>query len=192
MGRYYRGTISGKFLFAVQNSYDASSFKKPDDLVPEPYFEYYGCYCIADNPNDSYCHECYSSYEDHYASLDECDKSDVTNGEQISYETVFIKYEFDIDELDYITQKINEIENEIKKESGDADIIAKLNYRIDEENDFEYDIDIDFLSDIYKNKGENEDDKYNLILELVARWGFGKQIQKALQTCNECIIHCET
>lgn len=35
MGRYYNGTISGKFWFAIQSSDDASNFK-PADYEPGP------------------------------------------------------------------------------------------------------------------------------------------------------------
>ena len=191
MVRYYYGTISGKFIFGVQSSYDAESFKEQHNYKPVQLYDYFGCNCNLQYANESYCHDCYSSYEDHYASLDEPDKSNIQFEEPIIFKTD-IQYTFDNSELKYVTKQIEQIQNEIIKETSNEfnnlgiSFIDKLKYEFDMNSDYyEYDIEIDFISSVYT------DDKYNHILELIARWALGKQIQKALENCDECIINCQ-
>jgi hypothetical protein len=177
MGRYYHGTISGKFWFGIQSSSDPSSFKDSETFIePTEGYEYYCCGCNVDSKDDLFCSECYSSYEEHYDELDEYTKGDVLSGELIGHLNNNINYSFDESELDFVSNKLIELENEIG-----IDIISKLNFTIDEENEFEYEIeDIDEINDENKNKSE-----------LIARWCLGQQIKKALENCCECNISCE-
>jgi hypothetical protein len=80
MGRYYDGTIYGKFWFGIQSSYDANNFKKYDFITPSEYYEYFSCSCIVKNLNELYCINCYKSYEDHLASTDDYDKDCIEEG----------------------------------------------------------------------------------------------------------------
>ena len=75
MGRYYNGTISGKFWFGIQNSHDAANFKDPlTFILPIEYLTYHSCCCDVDNTCNLYCIDCFSSYDEHYNSLDDYDK----------------------------------------------------------------------------------------------------------------------
>ena len=174
MGRYYHGTISGKFWFAVQSSSDPTSFKDPSNFVnPEEEYAYYFCGCSVENKDELYCSSCYSNYDEHY---EDYDNDNIIKGELLACPSNYISYSFDESELDFISNKLIELENKIGN-----DIISKLNFTIDEENEFEYEIeDIDEIND--ENKTQSE---------LIARWCLGQQIKKALENCCECNISCE-
>jgi hypothetical protein len=174
MGRYYHGTISGKFWFAIQSSSDPTSFKDPSNFVtPEEEYAYYFCGCSLENKDELYCSNCYSSYDEHY---EDYDNDSIIKGELLACPSNYISYSFDESELDFVSNKLIELENEIG-----IDVISKLNFTIDEENEFEYEIeDINEINDENKNTSE-----------LIARWCLGQQIKKALENCCECNISCE-
>ena len=196
MGRYYYGTISGKFLFAIQSSFDASLFKDPSEKPPEPYDEYYDCCCIVENKEELYCKKCFSSYQEHYDKLDECNQEDIEPNGPITYTSVFVKYHFDKDELDYIGEMLDMIEKDITKNSKkissllDINVIEKLNFQFVDSEEFDYTIDDDFVSEIYKDKNKNQ--VCQLVVTLIASWCFGKQIQEAVKQKGTCDIYCET
>ncbi len=174
MGRYYHGTIAGKFWFTIQSSYDPDHFKKEQKTYTEVK-QYYSCTCYVENEKKIFCNQCYSSYDEHYNSLDEVDKSDVlTYGKPLYYETNQIKYTFDIYDINFITKRLNELEKQIN--------IDELDFKIDEENDFEYEINNQIFV--------KYDDKKEL-LELIARWCIGQQIKKAIEINGECELFCE-
>jgi hypothetical protein len=176
MGRYYYGTISGKFWYGVQCSHDASSFKDPMTFIlPKEYYSYYGCGCEVEEETYTYCHNCYSDYDSHINSLDDYDIKCIKDG-LIAYPSNHAKYEFDISELYYIKNILQQLENDIGK-----DIIEKIHLVIyEEEKEFEYDLEIDAINNLDDNKNE-----------LIARWCFGKQIEKALINTGYCYINCE-
>jgi hypothetical protein len=173
MGRYYYGTISGKLWFGIQDSYDASHFKEPF-IMPEPNYVYYVCGCdVTDN---DYCINCFPDYETHINSMDDCDKSSLDTI-QLSYNSYYINYDFDASDLEFINYKLELLENKIG-----YNLIEKLNLIIDnEENNFEYNIDFNILNNIVDDE----------ILKIIARWCFGKQIQKAIIMTGNCNINCE-
>jgi hypothetical protein len=174
MGRYYHGTIAGKFWFTIQSSYDLGHFKKQTNQYEEVN-QYYSCNCYVENKKKLFCHQCYSSYDEHYNTLNEVDKKNVTNS--IYYLTNQIKYTFDNFELNLITVKLNELENKIG-----SSIISELDFSIDEDNDFEYEIN----NEIFDKYDDNKD-----LLELIARWCIGQQIKKAIEINDECDVFCE-
>ncbi len=175
MGRYYNGTIAGKFWFSVQSSYDPDHFKNEPNTFKEVK-QYYSCTCYVENDKKPFCIECYLDYNDHYNSLDEIDKSDILQfGDSIYYETNQVKYTFDSDELEFINEILNELENKIG-----SSIINELDFKMNEESDFEYEINNDIF-----DKYENE------LLELIARWCIGQQIKKAIEVNGECDLFCE-
>ncbi len=194
MGRYYHGTIGGKFWFGVQSSYDASSFKDQEtNKIPIEYFEYYNCGCQVEKTQNLYCNQCYSTYQEHYDDLDDDDKENIDDEEDddaedddaedndkkklLAHPSGHIKYEFDESDLEYIKLILSKLESEIG-----IDVITQLNFTIDEnENDeFEYDINNDVVKNIDDIKAE-----------LIARWCLGKQIKKAIDTVEYCTIFCE-
>ena len=175
MGRYYYGTISGKFWFAIQSSDDASNFKDTNFITPEEYYCYYHCGCEVTNMNNEYCHSCYSNYEDHYECLDECDISCIDD-KLLAHRSNHIKYEFDSTELDFINSVLEKLENEIGKDNIEH---LKLSIK-DEDGEFEYDLDNDIINVLSDSTNE-----------LIARWCLGKQIVTALEKLEYCNIYCE-
>jgi hypothetical protein len=175
MGRYYYGTISGKFWFGIQTSYDAANFKQhilPNEGIE--YYVYYVCGCDVENIALKYCHECFSDYESHINGLDDIDKNSL-NEHLLAFKNNHVKYNFDESDLEYIQIKLLELENIIG-----YDIIEKLEYTIDENNDFEYNVNINNIINIDNN-----------ILKLIACWCIGKQIECAININNYCYIECE-
>ena len=191
MGRYYHGTISGKFWFGIQNSSDASSFKDPELYdPPQEYYEYYICGCEVEKNENLYCNQCYSTYQEHYDDLDDFDKENIDDNDEndeneqeklLAQSSNHIKYEFDESELKYMDKVISDLESTIKSNIG-SDIINELNFTINESDNDEFEYDINY--DIVKNIDEDK-------LEFIARWCFGKQIKKAIETNDYCTIYCE-
>jgi hypothetical protein len=175
MGRFYNGTISGKFWFGLQNSNDACNFKPDNFEMPSEYFEYFSCGCIVINLENLYCNNCYKNYEEHFESIDEYDKDCIDDG-LLAYESGHVEYNFVKSELNYIQDKLKSLEIIIGEDN-----IKQFNYKIDsKEKYFEYNINDNALDgfDNYKT-------------ELAARYCFGKQIEKALIDIGECYINCE-
>jgi hypothetical protein len=110
--------------------------------------------------------------------LDEIDKSNVSKfGNLLYYPSNQVKYTFDSDELEFINKILNELENQIG-----LSVIDELEFKMNEESDFEYEINNDIF-DKYKNQNE--------LLELIARWCIGQQIKKAIEVNGDCDIFCE-
>ncbi len=178
MGRYYNGTISGKFWFGVQSSNDLSNFKDKNFEEPEELYYYYVCECKVEYIQYKYCSNCYKSYNAHYkAYLDNKLDSDDTIDENssISYLTNIIEYNFDEFELPFIQNKLNELQEIIGTE-----LITNLEYKINN-NDLDYNIDWNFI------------DENNIILnKKIAQWCIGKQVEYALNSVGYCTVLCET
>jgi hypothetical protein len=173
MVRNYHGTIEGIF-WRCQSSYDASNFKY-DNYIPKNYWVYYGCNCFVENVNLKFCHNCYKNYEEQYNNLSDDEKIDVSKG-LLAFENNNIKYEFNNDEIDYIENKLKELEYKIGVNN-----INKLNYQISNEYGYNYEFDNSELENI------DDDEK----LKLIALWCFGKQILYAINKNDYCLIICE-
>jgi hypothetical protein len=177
MGRYYDGTISGKFWFGIQDSHDASNFKNLSNFtLPETYYVYYVCCCEVVDKNKYYCHDCFSDYNSHLYSMDDDDKLAI-DSKLLAFNVNSVMYKFDESELELIDDKLQELENIIGN-----NLIKKLDLKIeDEENYFEYNINYSALD------GINDE----TFLKIIARWCFGKQIKKAIINVGYCNINCE-
>ncbi len=180
MGRYYFGTISGKFWFATQSSDDAAHFKNKISYTEPPRcLEYAECCCFVEDMKDNYCKKCYSSYEEHYEAIDdeELQENYICNS-PLMYENNYIKYYFYDYELDFVTDKLNKIKNEI---TIDFD---KIGFRLikDDKESIEYELDnFDYINNI-----KNEEQEI-----LIARWCLGKQIEQSIKEKGYCEIYCE-
>lgn len=183
MGRFYHGTIAGKFWFGIQPSNDASNFKE-SQYEPIEYYTYYGCGCEVENNDNLYCNNCYLNYEYHFNVLDECDIKSLEKNpfgihSLLAYPSNYIRYHFDKTELNFIKNKLNEIESYIE-----GDIMTRLTYTIDVENQYEYDLDELVIAELEKPHDA-------IKLELLARWCLGKQIETALINEDSCEFDCE-
>ena len=88
MGRYYYGSISGKFWVGIQPSNDVENLC---DIVSDRQCVWIGCGCIKNEDTETldYCDNCYDSLEEH--------TEDAENGEnKLSFNNDhFISYELD-------------------------------------------------------------------------------------------------
>lgn len=169
MGRYYDGSITGKFWFGIQNSDDASYF----GVEYKQFYHYYVCNCTIDEEpteNNTYCNECYSSYEEHKESIIEEEINDDTNKTwDISENEIY--YCFNIETIDNVKEKVDELENKYEK--------YILEYSILESNNtIKYDCKI-------------QDDLKKDVLEWVARLCLGKQILYCLNKNRFCSFYAE-
>ncbi len=175
MGRYYTGTISGKFWFGIQDSYDASNFKN-SLIKPLPYYVYYVCGCDVKNNDEYYCYDCFCDYDAHFNSINYDDKL-ALESELLAFKLNHVKYNFDISDLEFINTKLEELENIIGR-----DIINNLEFKTDdEENYFEYYLNYSALDNIIEDS----------IIKIIARWCLGKQIQTAIINAGYCYMDCE-
>jgi hypothetical protein len=185
MGRYYFGTISGKFWGSLQSSEDATNFKNPINFYgPSDCYEYMGCCCIVEDMDELYCKKCYESLEEHVNKMKEEDEDMYINYlgcKNLIYENNLVKYYFDKNELDYIKKKLHKLEEEIGKHIiDDLHIVLFDNTKDDCNTCYDYEINEKCLEDM--------DDK---IFILVARWCLGKQIEFSIMNIDYCEIFCE-
>ncbi len=168
MVRHYHGTIEGVF-WSFQDSFDLSNFKPANFIKPKPYYVYYGCNCIVNNMNEKYCIDCYYHYQNHYNNLD--NDKDYIKDDFLAFECNSIRYIFDSNDIEFIENKLNEIENELGE-----NIVYNLNFQIVET---EYTINNNVLDLV------NDD-----IKKLIARYCLGKQILYAINN-GTCSIICD-
>ncbi len=184
MGRYYFGTISGKFWGNIQESEDASKFKSRIIFSgPLRCNEYIKCKCFVNNES-LYCSNCYESKEAHIADLDEYELDELDANEGLIYESNCIKYYFEKNELEYVQKKLKELQNKIGEH-----IIEGLNinlFEIGERDEPNYRVCFDYT--INEPLLDNMTDD---VFGLTATWCFGKQIEKSIQELGYCEIYCE-
>jgi hypothetical protein len=179
MGRFYFGTISGKFWGLTQMSNDASNFKDNTYNGPFRCYEYIECGCIVENTNQLYCNYCYNCIEEHIINLFDLDDY---NEKSLIKKSNIYEYYFEKNELNYVKERLKDLEN--KLELIQNDIIKKLDIAIFDTNDintsYTYEIDEKYL----KNMSNEQ-------LSLVARWCLGKLIEFSIINLDYCKIFCE-
>ncbi len=179
MGRYYFGTISGKFWFAVQDSDDASRFKIENNYPgPTRCFEYAECCCFVDDFIYNYCKKCNSSYEEHFNKLEEEDKKQYPLNTALIYKNNYIKYYFYDYELLYVTHKLKMIKKKLTIDFN------KLGFKITRDSKGCIDYDVENFEYIDSIKDNNQ-------IKLLARWCLGKQIELSIKEKGYCEIYCE-
>jgi hypothetical protein len=156
MGRYYFGTISGKFWVCIQDSDDASYFKSPIIFsTPLKCFEYMGCCCFVKDIYDLYCTKCYNSFEEHVESIeDEYLLEDIKRSNDLIYQNNYIKYYFENFELKYVKNKLNKLENYIGQ-----DIINNIKLKIYDENNTQNDSDEESDEESGEESDEESDEE---------------------------------
>ncbi len=183
MGRYYFGTISGKFWVCVQTSDDASYYKSPIIFSgPLKCYEYMGCCCIVKDMYDLYCKECYNSLEEQVDSLEDEDNiSSYKENDTLIYENNYIKYNFESIELKYIQNQLKKLEKIINIDTNLLNITFKNKINNEQlEGNYEYYINYDSIKDLDDNQ-----------CELIARWCLGKQIEHCIIQLGHCKMVCE-
>ena len=186
MGRYYFGTINGKYWGQFISS-DPSNFKDPNNFNgPSKCNEYMGCCCIVKYNNQLYCKKCYNCIEDHIKQLknDDEDMYDIykeTNS--LISETNLYRYYFDKSELENIQTKITKLEDQIGRNNINKLEIVLFDSHKDNngmEPSYDYEINEDFIKDL--------NDKQ---VSLIFRWCLGKQIEISIKELNYCEIFTE-
>ena len=169
MGRYYTGQISGKFWFAIQDSYDASYF----GVEPEDIWNYHVCLCYLsksdiDIEKNMYCEDCYTSYLEHLEAMKE-DEIDDDHTWALSESEV--NYNFDESDKETLLEKISDLEGKVGKYMD--------SYKIqDNDGDIGYDYSVP------KDVTEEE-------LPLIAKLCLGKQIAYCLEKNGTCSFTAE-
>jgi hypothetical protein len=197
MGRFYHGSIEGKFWFGVQSSDDISNLVT---IKHEMSYSWKSCHCCAeidiDNNEDKYCNDCYESKEEHEESVIEEDGENEDNC--LYYEEQSISYHLDKDSH-YDELKSN---MELLKSKIDPKIINEFD-KIEQNDKI-----LDVFSGVFDNslkklnemENEMENNKndsdvhqdYIALVVLFARYTLGYQLEYYLRTNeDDCYVNCE-
>lgn len=171
MGRYYSGSIEGKFWFGIQGSNDIENLINIQ--ANEPKLLWIGCNCYIEDENDEYCKDCYDSLEDF---LDK-EEEDIENGIHF-YEDNEISY--DVDES-YLQELKNALET-IEKTFDDhlKELCNKLPNNLQNAFDGHFNEIITYVSE-----------KENKPLGKIATYCLGRQIKACLENEGQCSLYCE-
>ena len=128
MGRFYHGSIEGKFWFGVQSSDDISNLVT---ITPEMQYNWKSCHCCAEidsnNTEDNYCSTCYESKEAHEESVIEEDGENEDNC--LYYEEQSISYHLDkYSHYDELKKKMDVLKSKIDPKIIDERKIIKTNH----------------------------------------------------------------
>ena len=197
MGRFYHGSIEGKFWFGVQSSDDISN------LVTIKYvmsYSWKSCHCCAEididnDDEDKYCKDCYESKEEHEESVIEEDGENEDNC--LYYEEQTICYHLDKDShYDELKKNMDILKSKIDPKITDEFDKIEQNDKILDAFTGVFDNSLKILNEIEKEKEEennkNESDVNKDYIELVARYTIGYQLEYCLRTTeDDCYVNCE-
>lgn len=171
MGRFYSGSIEGKFWFGVQSSNDVENLlsisANPAKML------WFGCDCYVEDENDKYCKDCYDSLEDF---LDK--EGGLIEGGVHFYEDNEIVYEIDESYLHELNTVLKEIENLFEEDL--KKLCEKLPHNLQNAFDGHFTEIVE-----YNNKHETHPN------QIMARYCLGRQIKYSLETEGTCHIYCE-
>jgi len=200
MGRFYHGSIEGKFWFGVQSSDDISNLVT---IKPEMSYSWKACHCCAefeididiDNNEDKYCKDCYESKEEHEESVIEEDGEN--EDKLLYYEEQSICYHLDKDShYDELKKNMDILKSKIDPKITDEFDKIEQNDKILDAFTGVFDNSLKILNEIEKEKdkenNKNESDVNKDYLELVARYTIGYQLEYCLRTTeDDCYVNCE-
>lgn len=165
MGRYYYGSISGKFWVGIQPSNDVENLC---DIGAGRHCLWIGCGCIKkkDAVSCDYCDNCYDSLEDHIVDAENGEnKLSFNNDHFISYELDKNKHSLQIkNNLMLIETQVDTTKLCITFSNNKADLVFNI---------------------------ENERSFNSFELELLARYCFGKHIMEWFEKNDTCSIVAE-
>ena len=188
MGRYYYGSIEGKFWFGIQTSGDISNLVT---ITPEICYLWKVCSCSA-NIDEGYCNDCYDSKEEHHHAVVDEDSEDEDDSLYIEADMVSYRVKKD---THYKELKTNMDALRLKIE---PEIIAEFD-KIEQNDEILNAFTGVFgkmekqLNIIEKKQNEViESSLHNDRNELVARYTIGYQLEYCLRTTDEdCYVDCE-
>ena len=195
MGRFYHGSIEGKFWFGVQSSDDISN------LVTIKYvmsYSWKSCHCCAEididnDDEDKYCKDCYESKEEHEESVIEEDGENEDNC--LYYEEQTICYHLDKDShYDELKKNMNILKSKIDPKIIDEFDKIEQNDKILDAFTGVFDNSLKKLNEIEKEKENNKNDSnvHQEYIAIVARYTLGYQLEYCLRTTeDDCYVYCE-
>jgi len=182
MGRYYNGSISGKFWFGVQSS---NILVDLFEFIPEEELCFVGCGCVfypgwKSLPQaEAWCDDCYENREQHVLEAETqelcVENEHVLNCNLENNDENKKMIKSNLDDLEELIRKIYKF-----KIPTDKSLKEFLSFEIDDD---EYDVNIDYIKDPLT-------DEY---LEYVADWCIGQQILHFLEenVDRNCFVHCD-
>ena len=171
MGRYYSGSIEGKFWVGLQSSNDIENLINIQ--ANEPRLLWIGCNCYIEDENDEYCKDCYNSLEDF---LDK-EGENIENGIHF-YEDNEIIYEIDEGHLQELKESLKSIETTFDEHL--KELCNKLPKNLQNAFEGHFDTITTYIS-------ENETHPLNKI----ASYCLGRQVESCLENEGQCILYCE-
>jgi hypothetical protein len=184
MGRYYCGSIEGKFWFGVQGSCDIENLIQ---IVGKTHYLWLVCGCNAEIEDDVYCKQCYQDKEQHIAdAIEEGNFDEDDDDKCLYYEFQMITYCLDkSSHYQELVDSMNNIKQQIPKE-----ILANFD-KIEQTDDI-----LNAFTGVFGNiynpstSGNDEKEEQNLLV-LIARYTLGYQIEYCLRTQSTCDVQCE-
>lgn len=179
MGRYYSGSISGKFWFGIQSSFDAKNIGGKIDKL----HRYVCCGCSVQDLEKTYCEECYADFDEHFNAAFEDGDLDEEQEEQkiLTQDDNELQNSFTGEQLEEVQGHIADLEKVVSK------FVASFTMNADSEYEYELKLhekyegaDCGFTSEIKSDE-----------IELLARWCLAKQVEKCIIDKGECIFFGE-
>jgi len=184
MGRYYCGSIEGKFWFGIQGSDDISNLVT---ITPETCYTWKVCQCCA-NIDDGYCTECYDSKEEHEEEAIEEDRENEDNDLYIESQMIIYRLKKD-KHYEELNQSMATLRLKIEPE-----IIAEFDKIEQNDNILDaftgvFNDSVTKLKEITTKRGVDEASLQN---QIVARYTIGYQLEYCLRTTSDdCYVDCE-
>lgn len=179
MGRYYCGSISGKFT----DKQSPNIFEYFGTIYN--WYNYYICGCNYEPTYDElFCQSCFHSMEEVIIKHIEENGTPISKSEIIEHQhdPIGLKYHFTGNHIPYITGKLNDIEKLLGGKYKISTVLEQLNYTIGEAyTKFKWYIECS--PELYDSLISDDE------VELYDMYFIGLQILKCLQETNICDIY---
>lgn len=185
MGRYYCGDIEGKFWVGLQGSDDIEELVS---VTPHIYYCWKVCGCLAEIDSDEYCKDCYKTKEEHIENVvEEEDYEDemlymeeCSQGYSLDKETHYEELKNNMEELrkkipTLILDEFDKIEQSDKLLNAFTGVFDNSSKVIQ-----------DYFGGIPQLGPEKR-----MLLQIIARYNLGLQLEYCLRTTDSCDINCE-
>lgn len=171
MGRYYSGSVEGKFWFGIQPSNDIENLINIQANAPK--LLWIGCNCYVEDETDEYCKDCYDSLKDFLDKEGEY----IQNGIHF-YEDNEIVYEIDESHLQELSNSLKSMETDFDENL--KELCNNLPKNLQNAFDGHFDEITTYVS------------KYDVKpLQKIAKYCLGRQVKSCLENEGHCILYCE-
>lgn len=172
MGRYYHGDISGKFVFAKQNSDIYNYFKEGIE-----FYSWTECGCYYFDPKQKYCRECadsYKKYKEEYPDHKYTKNRDASG----------LHYYLTVNDLEHINERLQELELQLGGTNYVNNIVNDIDLSFDESCSYEIDYSYTKFESHIPYNDNKYDDKWDLYFN-------GLQLKKCLEINNVCNFYAD-